>query len=171
VDKATEKSCHRKVLRRAAPLLAQLGLERRRSTFFVRCKPLIIQFVHLHKYSFAPGYRLHLGIRVFNDCFTACALNGPDSHPYTCPSSTNGARYCLVFGADESSIRQCADEIYRWCFEVGEPWFLRFGEAAVLLTSPDSPLREAEKERLRLALEGGVEKACVELSRKLLGLR
>jgi hypothetical protein len=162
VDKAIERAGHREVLRRVGTLLAPLGLQRRKTTFFVRCRAWVAEFVHLHKYRSAPAYRVHLGIRVLNDTFSALALNGPHS--------VNGSPYALANGRDEASTQRCAEEVYRWCLEVGEPWFQQFRDLSALLTEAASPLRDEEKARLRLALTGAADLGCVEASRRLLGL-
>jgi hypothetical protein len=170
MEKSVERVCHGKVLRRVAVLVAPLGFRRAKSTFFIRRQDLVIEFIHLHKYSFAPGYRVHLGIRVLNDVFPAPALNGPDSHPYTCSGSPNGSQYTLDFGPDQASIEGCSAEIYRWCSEVGLPWFNKFHDHHALLTDSGSPLGENEKARLHLAMIGESDPDAVGASRLLFGL-
>jgi hypothetical protein len=170
MDKRLERSLHRKVFRRVGSLLPQLGWERGKTTFFVCRRELVVEFVHLHKYSFVPAYRIHLGIRVMNDRFPAAALNGLDSHAYTCPHSPNGSRYTLDFGPDDASVKRCSDEIFRWCSEVGIPWFCRYRDPRALLSDAASPLREEEKVWLEAAMAGESDPACVAASEMLLGL-
>lgn len=170
MEKSVERSCHGKVMRRVAGLLVSLGFQRVKSTFFIRRQVWVIEFIHLHKYSFTPGYRVHLGIRVLNDVFPAPALNGPDSHPYLCPNSPNGSKYILGFGPDQASIERCSAEIYRWCSDVGMPWFNQFNGPQALLTDAASPLGESEKSRLRLAMGGESDPDAVRASLSLLGL-
>jgi hypothetical protein len=154
MEKRVERSNHGKVMRRVAGFVAPLGFRRAKSTFFVRRHDLVIEFIHLHKYSFTPAYRVHLGVRVLNDLFPACALNGPNSHPFTCCGSPNGSQYTLDFGPDQASVERCSAEIHRWCIEVGMPWFNQFHDPQVLLSDAASPLGENEKARLRLAMGG-----------------
>jgi hypothetical protein len=154
MEKSVERACHGKVLRRVAGLLAPLGFRRAKTTFFIHPQEWVIEFIHLHKYSFAPSYRVHLGIRVLNDVFPAQALNGLDSHAYTCAVSPNGSHYRLEFGPDQASIQECSAEIRRWCSDVGSPWFNKFRDPHALLTGSASPLGENEKARLRLAMVG-----------------
>ncbi|HYV38809.1 MAG TPA: hypothetical protein VE988_24205, partial [Gemmataceae bacterium] len=52
--------------------------------------------------------------------------------------------------------------------DVGEPWFERYRDPVRLLED-GSPLNKSEQERLRLALEGQSDPACVEASLKQLG--
>jgi hypothetical protein len=64
--KPIERSNAGKVLRRFAKQLLPLGY-RRKSTFFAREAGHIIQFLHLHKFSFGPNFRMHVCIRVLNE--------------------------------------------------------------------------------------------------------
>jgi hypothetical protein len=77
MPKSVERSCHRKVLRRVAGLLAPLGFRRGKPAFIIRQHDWVIQFIQLHKYFSASGFRIHLGIRVLNDVFPAPALTSP----------------------------------------------------------------------------------------------
>lgn len=169
MDKVLEKAGHRKILRRVASLVTQIGLCQSRSTFFVRRQEHVIEFVHLHKFSFDSGYRIHLGIRVLNDTFQAPSLNGPHSDEYRGPDSPNGSRYFLRYGPVPETIDRCAEEIHRWCVEVGEPWFAFFRDPIRLFEDAASPLNAKEKERLRLALAGQSDLACVQASEEQLG--
>ena len=169
MEKSVERSCHGKVLRLVASLLAPLGFQRAKSTFFIRRHQWVVEFIHLHKYRFGPFYRVHLGIRVLNDVFSAPALNGPDSHAYTSTESPNGTQYKLDFGPDQASIERCSAEIHRWCSEVGVPWFFQFHDSHALLTDAASPLGENEKARLRLAIAGESDPDAVSASSLLFG--
>jgi hypothetical protein len=169
MEKSVERLCHGKVLRRVARLLARLGFERAKTTFFVRRQQWVIEFAHMHKYSFAPGYRVHLGIRVLNDVFPAVALNGPESHPYTCAESPNGSHYALDIGPDDASIDKCSSEIVRWCSDVCLPWFDQFHDPHALLMDRASPLGESEKAYLRLEMEGQSDPDSVRASESLFG--
>lgn len=169
MERSVERSCHGKVLRLVSRLLASRGFNRAKSTFFVRRQQWVIEFIHLHKYSFAPSFRVHLGIRVLNDEFSARALNGPDSHAYACEPSLNGTQYELSFGPDQASIENCAAEIDQWCFEVGVPWFNQFHDPLALLTNAASPLSEHEKARLCLAMDGKSDPDVVRASGLLFG--
>jgi hypothetical protein len=170
MEKSVERSCHGKVQRRAGKLLAPIGFQRAKSTFFARRRQLVVELVHLHKYRFGPCYRIHLGIRVLNDVFPALALNGPDSHAYIRANSPNGSEYVLGFGPDQASIDFCAEEILRWCSEVGVPWFNRFHDPHALLNDDASPLGQHEKARLRLAIGGNSDPDAVSASLLLFGI-
>jgi hypothetical protein len=169
MEKRLERSCHDKILRLVARLLAPLGFRHAKSTFFIRRQQWVIEFIHLHKYRFGPLFRVHLGIRVLNDVFPAPALNGPDSHAYCCTESPNDSQYRLDFGPDQGSIERCSAEIHRWCTDVGSPWFFQFHDPHALLTEAASPLSESGKARLRLALAGESDTNAVRMSESLFG--
>jgi hypothetical protein len=169
MENAAEKSGHGKILRRVGWILEQLGFERSRQTFFVRRREHVIEFVHLHKFSFDSSYRIHLGLRVLNDTFQAPSLNGPHSDDYRGPNSPNGSRYSLRYGPEPATILRCVEEIFRWCLDVGEPWFERNRDPTRLIQD-GSPLNKSEQERLRLALDGQSDPAYVQATIKQLGL-
>jgi hypothetical protein len=76
------------------------GFARSKKTFWTRHTELTADFIHFHRngISYGPAtsasvsIRVHLGIRVLNDCFEATALNGPYSDPggYQRPVSPGG---------------------------------------------------------------------------------
>lgn len=145
------------MLAQVARLLTPLGFAAGRTGFFVRRREWVAEFVHLHKYSFAPGYRVHLGIRVLNDVFPAPALNGPHS----------GSRDELSFAPAPRSPAGCASEVARWCLEIGEPWFARFASPEALLAD-GSPLDAEARDGLREALAGRSDPLRIAATERLL---
>ena len=125
-----------------------------------------VQFVHLHLFTFDPSFRVHLGIRVLNDTFSALALNGLMSHDGWALAAR---KYVFSFSTSENSIKKCAGELVAYVSEVGVPWFERFAAPGALLAQ-DSPLSDTEKARLSLALDGPADPAAIAASRKLLGI-
>jgi len=170
MDKKIEASNRDKVYRRVAKLLKPLGYVRTKTTFFTQASDHFVRFVHLHKFTFAPAFRVHLGIRVLNDEFVAPALNGPDSDPYACPNSPNGKKYHFDFHKSDDSVEKCAQNIAQWCAEVRMPWFDRFSSIDSLLNADDSPLDDTLRMRLRDSLAGRCESTTVERSLSLLGV-
>src|SRR5262245_8622791 len=88
-----------RVRRSVSEAVLDLGFTRTKATFWTRPRDLVLEFFHLHLYSFAPAFRLHLGIRVLNDTFEAEALNGPTSH---------GEPYDFRFESTDLSVERCA---------------------------------------------------------------
>jgi hypothetical protein len=170
MDRQVERSGRDKVLRRLAVLLRSSKLERTKPTFFVRPTGLAIEFVHIHKFSFTAGFRVHAGIRVSVDPFDAVALNGPDSDPYRSPNSPNGKRYHLSYARDDDSIARCADDAAAWCLDVAESWFECWRDLESLASRANSPLDPAAKIALKGALAGSVNPGLEARSRAMLGL-
>ena len=148
--------------------LEALAFGRTKPTFWTRSEPRsqIVQFVHLHLFTFAPSFRVHLGIRVLNDTFAAPALNGLSSHDGWALAAR---KYVFSFSMSDGSTTKCAGELVAFVSEVGVPWFESFAVPDALL-APASPLGDSEKMRLRLALDGHAESAAIAASRKLLGI-
>ncbi len=116
-----------------------------------------MQFLHVHKFTFGPCFRLHYGIRVLNDAREFVALNGP--------SETRG----LEFGADEDSLEHCAQAMHALVTEEAEPWFA--AQTAERLLKAHSCLYPEEREALRRVQAGEVDEDVAQRSRALFGLQ
>ena len=150
--------------------LRELGFDRTKPTFFTRPRAQTVHFIHLHKYSFAPEFRVHLGIRVSNDAFPAAALNGPDSQPYVCKGAPDGRVYNFGFHLAPETLARCADEIAAYVRTVALPWFDAWSDPRRLLTAPASPLDADARAALATALDAGPDPERVALTRSLLGV-
>jgi hypothetical protein len=153
-----------------------LGFKRTKKMFWTRRHTHTVDFVHFHRsgssygkpINYSVDFRVHFGIRVLNDPFEAAALNGPRSDP----TRTREGRYHLRFNAQTgSTYERCLDDLVRFVQEQGEPWFSRFKDTKALLTKSDSPIREIEKDHLRLAIEGRTDPAMEAQSLKILGIK
>lgn len=145
--------------------LQPLGFARGKTSFWVRPREYVVEFLHLHLYKF-PAFRVHAGIRVLNDTFEAPHLNGPTSHEY---SSGGRPTYRLDFANTRESLELCAAEIARYCTEIAEPWFDRYRDAHALL-SIESPLSKGARSALERSVRGLNDVEAVKLSRQLLGI-
>jgi hypothetical protein len=166
VDSKTKNRITERIRRALTLRLREQGFARGKPTFWVRPRDHVLEFIHLHLYRSDSAFRVHLGIRVLNDEFDTTALNGPDSHSFW---AKNRPVYDLDFSEEQSSIDHCANEIARFCSEVGEPWFYRLASPEDLLAL-SSPLREAERALLKQSLEGNSNAGRVQHSRLLLGV-
>ena len=157
-SKAIERSSAGKIIRKVSRGLKSRGFSRR-STFFSREKDHIIQFVHIHKYSFGRCFRVHVGLRVLNDPKQRIALNGISSneHPHY--------RTSIIFGATDDSLDACAKEVLAYVTGVAEPWFDQQTGRALL--SKGSPLYPDERVALAAALRGESDEGNVLLSKSL----
>ena len=156
--KAIERSNAGKVLRKVAKQLRTLGFSRK-SSFFWRERGHVIQFLHVHKFSFGPCFRVHVCLRVLNDSRSHAVLNGisSDDHAHY--------RMSIQYGHDEASLSKCAEEMLSYVSNVAEPWFLAQTYGALL--GSNSPLFPDEREALSAALRGESDEARLALSRSL----
>jgi len=163
MDKKSEQLATRKILRRLAKRLHVLGFSRCKSSFFIRPAPHLIEFVHVHKYTFDADFRVHLGLRVLGDPFEAVALNGPDSH-----AAVYRKEYDFHFDESADSIERCAEKIFLFCLEVGQTWFENWRSLDRLVEQDHSPLAPEAKKALALAVKGQINNEDVARSQSLL---
>ncbi|MCE9591384.1 MAG: hypothetical protein K8S99_12760 [Planctomycetes bacterium] len=165
MDAKLKRSNAEKIRRAFTRRIADLGFTRTKPTFWTRQHQNVIQFIHLHLFSFEPAFRVHFGIYVLNDDFPSPILNGLDSD--TTPGPLH--KYHLRFHAHEDTIPRCMDDLDKYCREIGEPWFDAWRTDEALL-SPGSPLREQARDHLRAALQGKVDLTRIQESCAMLGI-
>lgn len=163
MDKKIEKSNADKIKRKLAQLLKPYGFTRTKATFYTRVLNDRIEFVHLHKFTFGPRFRAHIGIRFLCDEFEAVALNGPDSDIYRYNNI-----YTLEYSEDEESLDPCAAEILAFVIEAGFPWFKKWRDKNLLLNSESSPLTEKIKSKYTNEI---IDELVYKNSFKLLGIK
>ena len=156
---AEQRSRADKVLRRLAHALAVHGFRRTKPTYFVRRRGVLVEFLHVHKYSFGPKFRMHMGLRVVTSPKDSTTLNGPASDNWRPTGSTGcGRHYELRFHRSDESVERCAQELAAFAVEVAEPWFQRWLDPVSLLGA-ESPLSVSEQLLLREALKAGATEA------------
>ncbi|MDM3872023.1 hypothetical protein QSV34_11760 [Porticoccus sp. W117] len=160
MDKKLERSNADKVLRRFAKHIQAFGFVRTKPAYFVREAGPVIEFIHIHKYSFGPCFRMHLCIRVLNEPMDFIALAGPTERELL-----EDVRF--EFGADIAAVESCANVMGDFVFNYAEPWFQKWTDREALLEE-DSPLYDDQKMALQLALAGESNCMNVELSKLLL---
>lgn len=150
-EKKQESRDAQKVLRLLAKKLQPLGFERTKPTFFVRPGNVLLEFVHVHKYTFGPRFRLHLGVRVRFDQFVAQALNGPafDGVPDT---NEPGAQTRFNYRSDVETIAVCAEAMAQTVETAGNQWFDAMRNPERLLSIYRSPTTPMTMETMELAL-------------------
>lgn len=151
-EKKQEYRDSQKVLRLLAKELRLLGFERTKTSFFTRPTELGIEFIHVHKFSFAPAFRMHFGFRVRTDDFPAAHLNGPTSDEIFDPEDPVRRRYEFSFNVSEESWRSCAQTMYSCASAEGLAWFAAINTTKTLLAST-SPLTPSARAALRRELE------------------
>lgn len=160
MDKKLERQNADRVLRLFAKHIKSLGFVRSKPTFFVREAGLLIEFIHIHKYSFGPFFRMHICLRVLNESTEFVALCGP-----TELDLFESAKF--EFGDATESTDKCADVMADFVGKIVEPWFKRWSDRKFLL-GDDSPLYDDQKVALKAALKGQSDPIRVALSRSLL---
>ena len=162
MDTPTKRRRAERIRKAVTSILSAHHFARGKSTFWSRPGQDVVEFLHLHVFTFAPSFRIHCGLRVLNDDFPALALNGPNSDAYR-------DAYMLDFTDEVASESQCAAEIGRFCVEVAEPWFEQLRELQTLL-GPDSPLSQSARSGLEHALDGMASPEAIRNSKALLGV-
>ena len=146
MDKKQERSNADKVLRRFANRIKAHDFVRTKPTFFVREVDLLAEFIHIHKYTFGPNFRMHVCLRVLNEPLDFIALSGPTDRELQ-----NGTNF--QYGSDIESVETCAARMAEFVTNHAEPWFSRWRDRKSLL-SQESPLYDEQKSALEEAING-----------------
>ena len=162
MDLATKSRRAEQVRRRITGLLAPLGFQRTKTSFWTRPRENVVEFLHLHLFKLAPAFRAHIGLRVINDPLQQPALNGPFT-------DETWKEYDLRL-TDSDDPRPCAEAIVRFFEEVGQPWLDQWPDEEALV-GPSSPLDRMARDGLKSAMAGKVRPENVELTYQLLGRR
>ena len=157
MEKSLERSLARRIIRSSFRSLREDGFVHSKPTFAVRPMEYIAAFVHVHKFSYGPMFRLHFGIRVLNDPFEAVALNGP------------ALEHAGKYSTQEESIERCIGDLERFIRSEGLPWLARYSDIDVLLASK-IPLKERDRVALKAHLAGNASTESIEQTSALLGL-
>lgn len=166
MDRTLKRRQSERIKRKFTRELARNGFSRTRPTFWTRPGDLFIEFIHLHQFTFAPAFRVHVGIRVLNDTFEAIALNGLTTNDGWYGDQR---QYSFEFDATEASVDRCAAQLTRFFADIADPW-LGENDNVERLLGHNSPLTPEAKQRLKLAVEGPSDVRCVQASRTLLGV-
>ena len=160
MDKKLERSNAGKTLTRFTNHIKSLGFKRVKPTFWIREKELFVEFIHIHKYTFGPYFRIHTCIRPYNNSFSSVALSGPTEKELKPEVS-------FEYDTTIESVEQCATKMASFVQRYSEAWFTKWAEPSSLL-EPDSPLYADQIEELKQAIEGNVNPKWVKLTKELL---
>ena len=156
-----------KVLRLLARQLKPLGFLRTKPTFFTRQSEHGLEFIHVHKFTFAPSFRVHFGFRVRSEDFPAAHLNGPSSDDIRDPVRPDHRKYVFDYETDEASWESCAQAMYGFAANEGLAWFASMSDPVFLLSSA-SPLSPTAKTALRREIEDPSKSVVSEATRLVL---
>lgn len=137
-EKRQESRDAQKVLRLLSKELRPIGFERTKPTFFTRSGRFVLEFIHVHKFTFGPSFRVHLGVRVRSDEFAAAALNGPHSDEIVDPTTSNP--YEFSFSTSSADLALCSSAIATFVVTQGLPWLSALDDLTKLLLPESSPL-------------------------------
>jgi hypothetical protein len=166
-EKKQESRDAQKVLRLLARRLKSLGFERTKPTFFTRPAQYVLEFVHVHKYTFGPTFRVHFGVRVRSDDSPDAHLNGPASDGIHDPESPGQRLYNFHFTTSEASWLSCAEAMSRCVESHGLGWLASVANPSVLLAA-DSPLTQNAKAALQRELAGASSTRMSEATQRVL---
>lgn len=156
--KKRERGNAAKIMQKFAVKLRALDLSRKKqSNWFAREANQVAHFVHIHKFTFGPCFRVHLGIRILNESRESIALNGPHA-------STKDMEYVDEAG----SLEHCAEAMFRYVQEDGQHWFS--SQDSETLARPDGWLDQHARDALEQMMNGHVIEQNINQSRSLLGL-
>ena len=158
MKKEEERKLARKIVRGVAKEFRSRGFLHSKPTFIVRPFERFAQFVHFHKFTFGPNFRVHFGVRVMNDPFDAVALNGP------------AVERAGTYGPDEEQSLACTRQLIALVEKEGLSWFSKLSSVEELLKSSKSPLDDRDRRALLDDMSGQKNEASWQLSERLLGL-
>lgn len=166
MEKTIEKTNAELVRRKVRDSLKQLDIKRTKPTFYTRLLDDRIEFIHLHKFTFGPYFRVHSGIRFLVDDFEAVELNGIDSDIFK-------SEYNLRYHKSEESVERCANEIMLFIQKEALPWIEKWRSREPLYNEQNSPLRTDINSNYEKFINGNEETflSIIKQSRSLLGIR
>jgi hypothetical protein len=126
-----ESKAVRCAIRELGDRLIPYGFKLSRSTFFIRVSGDFIEFFHLHKFRDALEFRVHCGVRAFDEKTPNAVLNGPSSDSVVShfPNPLIPKRkYRFNFNTSPESIHRCVESMFNFCQKTGECWFREWRE-------------------------------------------
>lgn len=162
--KKIERSNSNKVFRSFTRMVKPLGFRRVKTRqFWIREQKHVIEFIHIHKFTFGPKYRIHICIRVINSPLDFLALQG-----VTDKELDKGATF--QFEDSATSVSQCSEDMFNFIKQSAEGWFLKYRDIDRLLSS-GSPIFNSEcSQALVDALKNGPDESRVQKTRQLFDL-
>ncbi|NIK76440.1 hypothetical protein FHS15_001565 [Paenibacillus castaneae] len=146
-----------------ARTLKEYHFKRTKPTFYTRIKTDRIDFLHLHKFTFGPKFRVHIGTRFLCDTFDAVALNGIDSDGFR-------SKYNFEYNEELASVKHCVDEMMYFITTEGFKWFEDWTRTTRLLNFNNSPIKYLNEKYMEF-LENNTPKEVIVNSYKLVGIK
>jgi hypothetical protein len=128
--------------------VASLGFSRLRTAWWERRRGVLFERIHIHKYTFTTGLRVHTALHVIGFEEDAAWLNGlsADRSGVVGPGSESPIRaYSFRFTESSSSWGPCAEELFDFTREVAIRWFDKWTDISVIQRDPKSPLHKRQR--------------------------
>ncbi|MEI8665498.1 hypothetical protein P4S81_12480 [Pseudoalteromonas sp. B28] len=158
--KKIEQANAQKVLRRFTKHIKSLGYIRTKPTFWVREQTNIVQFIHIHKYTFGPCFRIHTCLRPHNSSLEFIALTGPTEKELS-------SNVSFEYTNKTDSIDQCAIKMSSFVQRQSEEWYEKWSRPSSLIGAL-SPLNEKDQSGFKQSLEGNSNSKWVRRTKDLL---
>lgn len=140
--------------------VSSLGFARLKTAWWERRRDLVLQKIHLHKFSYTTSFRVHAAVHVLGYDEDVHWLNGMCSHdgwfekrpmrmPFRRHDLDASEQYDFDYTEESSSWRRSADSLFDFTKEVLIPWFDRWPDISRLLSDSASPLRDGQRAFLR----------------------
>ncbi len=145
---------HQSIFKLYSEQVTSLGFTRLKTVWWERKADVIIQKIHIHKFSFTTSFRVHAAIHLEGFDEDVHWLNGMHSHDGWYETRVLGLplrRYSFDYTESSSSWQPCADSLFEFTRDVLVPWFEKWADISTLKTHRDSPLHETQKSFLARA--------------------
>jgi hypothetical protein len=139
---------HHSIFKIYSDQVSALGFSRLKTAWWERRQDLILQKIHIHKFTFTTSFRVHAAIHLdgFNE----------DVHWLNGMSSYDGwfergilrlpvQRYTFDYSESSSSWVACAESLLDFTREILVPWFDQWPDTSSLQADPDSPLHDEQR--------------------------
>lgn len=154
IDKSIVKEGIDRAMGEFTDRVKELGFERTKKWFWVKSNEECAEFIHVHldgisygsPISYSVSFRVHCGVRNYEDEFESLALNGPCSSDSQYREDKYHHRFNTKSG---STYQRCLDDLIRFVCEVGKPWF-KISTAAVERKSENLELKQKSLKLLGL---------------------
>ena len=139
---------HHEIFKMFAKQVSPLGFTQLKTTWWERRKDLILQKIHIHKFSFTTSFRVHAALHLVGFGKDVDWLNGMSSHDGWYEKKIMGlpiSRYDFKYTESSASWPHAADNLFEFTKEVLVPWFERWSDFDRLKSAADSPLDGEQK--------------------------
>jgi hypothetical protein len=134
--------------------VASLGFVRLKTAWWERKEGMLLQMIHIHKFTFTTSFRVHAANHLEGFDEDVHWLNGMSSHDGWYERHILGLPvrlYTFDYTESSSSWQPSADILFEFTRDILIPWIEKWSDVSVLQTRSDSPLNETQKSYLARA--------------------